>query len=74
MENKVPLSDCGVSDQWPQKHISGRGLGAVAKRDLFPHHPSLAQICILGGLDNLLGEEITDRAAEFVGELPNSVT
>lgn len=73
MENKVPLSDRGVGDQWPQKHISGRGSGGVAKHDLYPRHPPLAQICVLGGLDNLLGEEITDRAAEFVGELPNSV-
>lgn len=44
----------------------------VAKHDLYPRHPPLAQICVLGGLD-LLGEEITDRAPEFVGELPNSV-
>ena len=66
MENKVPLSDREVSDQWPLK--------AGAKRDLFPHHPPLTQICILGGLDNLLGEKITGRTVEFVGELPNSVT
>lgn len=74
MENKVPLSDRRVSDQWPQKQISGRGSVAGAKRDPFPHHPPLTQICILGGLDNLLGEKITGRTVEFVDELPNSVT
>lgn len=52
MENKVPISDHGVSAQWPQRQISGRDLVALAKHDLFPHYPGPSQICILGGPDH----------------------